>query len=117
MYTILLGSLLVGEAAVLFIGMHVLSKGKNPWMSNKNSLLLFLDILCGTMLFLSLILRFPEIIFWIVFILVVFSHAFREYEYLSSKKQAFCSNLPLFMINNVKIVLSMSTAVIHLTFI
>ncbi len=117
MYTIFLGILLVGEAAALFIGMRVLGKGGNPWNSHKNLLLLFLDILCGTILLLSLFLRFPEIIFWIIFILVEVSHAFREYEYLSMQKQPFCSNLPLFMINNVKIVLSLSTAVIHLTFI
>jgi hypothetical protein len=117
MYTILLGLLLVGEAVALFVGTRVLSKGGNPWNSHKNSLLLSLDILCGTLLLLSLILRFPEIIFWIIFILVEVSHAFREYEYLSLQKQPFCSNLPLFMVNNVKIVLSLSTAVIHLTFI
>jgi hypothetical protein len=117
MYTILLGILLVGEAAALFIGMRVLGKGSNPWNSYKNSLLLFLDICCGTILLLSGLLKFPEIIFWIIFILVVLSHAFREYEYLSLQKQAFCSNLPLFMVNNIKIVLSLSTAVIHLTLI
>jgi hypothetical protein len=117
MYTILLGLLLVGEALALFVGMCVLSKGGNPWNTYKNFIFLFLDILCGTILLLSVLLKFPEVIFWIVFILVVLSHAFREYEYLSLQEQPFCNNLLLFMVNNVKIVLSMSTAVIHLTFI
>jgi hypothetical protein len=117
MYTILLGILLVGEAAALFIGMRVLSRNSNPWNSHKNSLLLFLDFLCGTILLVSLILRLPEVIFWIIFILVEVSHAFREYEFLSLREQPFCSNLPLFIVNNVKIVLSLSTAVIHMTFI
>ena len=117
MYTILLGILLVGESAVLFIGMRILGKNRSPWIAYKNSLLLILDIFSGTMLLLSIPFRLPEIVFWIIFMVVVLSHAFREYEYLSLQKEAFCSNLPLFMVNNVKIVLSLSTAVIHLTFI
>ncbi len=117
MYTILLGILLVGEAAALFVGTRILGKSSEPWTSFKKFLFLFLDIFCGTMLLVSETLKFPEIIFWIIFMVVVLSHAFREYEYLAFQKQPFCSNLPLFMVNNVKIVLSLSTAVIHLTFI
>ena len=117
MYTILLGILLVGEAAALFVGSRILGKSSKPWASTKNFLLLFLDIFCGMILLVSELLKFPEIIFWIIFIVVVLSHAFREYEYLALQKQPFCINLPLFMVNNVKIVLSLSTAVIHLTFI
>ena len=117
MYTILLGILLVGEAAALLVGTRILGKSRSPWISYKNSLFLLLDIISGTMVLLSLLFKFPEIIFWIIFSLVVLSHAFREYEYLSLQKQLFCSNLPLFIVNNVKMVLSLSTAVIHLTFI
>jgi hypothetical protein len=117
MYTILLGLLLVGEAAILLIGIRVINKNNNPWNSHKNSLFLYLDILCGVILLLSVLLKFPELIFWAIFILVLISHTFREYEYLSLQKQPFCSNLLLFMVNNIKIVLSLSTAVIHLTFI
>jgi len=117
MYTILLGILLVGEAAALLVGTRILGKNRSQWVSNKNSLLLLLDIFSGTLLLLSVLLRFPEIIYWFIFIVVVFSHAFREYEYLTLKNRPFCNNLPLFIINNIKIVLTMSTAVIHLTFI
>ena len=117
MYTILLGILLVGEAAALLIGTCVLGKSGRPWISFKNILFLLLDILSGTMLLLSVLFKFPEIIYWLIFIVVIFSHAFREYEYLALQKQPFCSNLPLFIVNNVKVVLSLSTAVIHLTFI
>jgi hypothetical protein len=117
MYTILLGILLVGEAAALFIGMHVLGNKPNSWISYKNTLLLVLDVGCGTMLLFSVLVKIPEVIFWLVFIMVVLSHSFREYEYFSMQKQPFCSNLPLFIVNNVKMVLSLSTAVIHLTLI
>ena len=117
MYTTLLEILLVGEAMALYIGTLKFGQSSNPWISSKNILLLFLDIFCGTMLLVSEFWKFPEIIFWMIFMIVVISHAFREYEYLSLQKQPFCSNLPLFMVNNVKIVLSLSTAVIHLTFI
>ena len=117
MYTILLGILLVGEAAALLIGTQLLGRKRSPWISAKNSLYLILDILSGTLLLLSMPLRLPEIVFWLIFAVVCVSHAFREYEYLSLQKEAFCSNLPLFIVNNVKIVLSMSTAVIHLTLI
>ena len=117
MYTILPGILLIGEAAALLVGTRILGKSSKPWILSKNYLLLFLDIFCGTMLILSESLKFPEIIFWIIFIVVLLSHAFREYEYCSLQKSPFCSNLPLFMINNIKMVLTMSTAVIHLTFL
>ena len=117
MYTILLAMLLIGEALALWIGMHLLSNEGNGWTSRKNDAFLLLDVFCGLLLLLGWLLKVPETIFWIVFILVVVSHSFREYEYLSLKKEAFCNNLPLFMVNNVKLVLSMSTAVIHLTLI
>ena len=117
MYTILLEILLVGEAAALFVGTRILGESSKQWISSKNTLLLFLDTFCGMTLILSESLKFPEIIFWIIFMVVVLSHTFREYEYLSLQKQPFCSNLPLFMVNNVKMVLSLSMAVIHLTFI
>ena len=63
MYTILLGILLVGEEAALLIGTRVMNKNTNPWNSQKNSLFLYLDILCGAILLLSVILKFPEVIF------------------------------------------------------
>jgi hypothetical protein len=117
MYTILMGILLVGEAAALLVGTRILGKSSQLWISSKNHLLLFLELFCGSMIILSESFKFPGIFFWIIFIVVLLSHAFREYEYCSLQKSPFCSNMPLFMINNIKIVLTMSTTVIHLTFI
>lgn len=117
MYTILLAMLLIGEALTLWAGMHGFSRGGDGWSSPKNNALLLLDAICGLYLLLGLIIKLPEVIFWFVFAVIVTSHALREYEYLSLKPHSFCSNLPLFMMNNIKLVLSMSTAVIRLTFI
>jgi len=117
MYTILLAMLLIGEALALWAGMHWLSKGGNDWASYKNTVLLLLDAACGLLLMLGYAFRLPEAIFWVVFTVMVVTHALREYEYLSLKPHPFCSNLPLFMMNNIKLVLSMSTAVIRLTLI
>jgi hypothetical protein len=117
MYNILLGLLLIGEALALWAGMHWLSNGENGWTSFKNDFFLFVDILSGSLLLLGWALNLSEIIFWVVFFIVVASHSFREYEYLTLQKKPFCSSLPLFIVNNLKIILSMSTAVIHLTFI
>lgn len=117
MYTILLGLLLIGEALALWAGMHWQAKGENGWTSLKNDLLLLADILCGIFILLGRALNLPELVFWIVFGIVIASHAFREYEYITFQKQPFCTNLPLFIVNNLKIILSMSTAVIHLTLI
>ncbi len=117
MYAILLAMLLIGEALALWVGMRWFSHGDNGWPSLKNSALMLLDAACGLLLLLGWAFKLPEFIFWVVFVAVVASHALREYEYLTLKPHPFCSNLPLFMMNNIKIVLSMSTAVIHLTFI
>jgi hypothetical protein len=117
MYTILLSVLLVGEALALWVGMRSSNPGGQDWNWKKNSVFIYLDAVCGILLFLELVLKMPEIIFWIVFSVVVLSHAFREYEYLSLRDQPFCINLPLFIVNNLKIILSMSTAVIHLTLV
>lgn len=117
MYTILLSALLIGEALALWLGMHQFSNEGNGWTSRKNDALLLLDAACGFLLLLAWAFNLPETIFWVVFLTVITSHALREYEYLALKPYAFCSNLPLFMMNNLKIVLTMSTAVIRLTFI
>lgn len=115
MYTILLAMLLIGEALALWAGRRWFSSGGNGWSSPKNDALLLLDAVCGLLLLLGWAFKLPEAIFWAVFAAVVASHALREYEYLALKPHPFCSNLPLFMMNNIKLVLSMSTAVIRLT--
>jgi hypothetical protein len=117
MYTILLGVLLAGEALALWVGMRSARQAGADWNWKKNSLFVYLDLTCGLVLLLGMALKLPEFFFWLVFAAVVASHAYREYEYLSLRQQPFCSNLALFILNNLKLVLSMSTAVIHLTFI
>ena len=50
--TILISLLIAGEAAALAIGMHILKKSDNPWISLKNDLMLAFDVVVGCVLIL-----------------------------------------------------------------
>ena len=112
-----LAFLLLGEALALLFELLLISKGKSAWVDHKNILLLIIDIICGILLMASVIYQTSDGWFWLSLGMIYPTHAYREYEYLARGKNPFCSNLPLFIMNNIKIVLSASAAVIHLTFI
>jgi len=112
-----LAFLLLGEALGLVFGTVLIGKNKSAWVDKKNILLLIIDSICGILLMASVIYQTSDGWFWLSLGMIYPTHAFREYEYLARVKNPFCSNLPLFIVNNIKIILSASAAVIHLTFI
>jgi hypothetical protein len=102
----LTGSVVAGEALVLLVGMHILSKGPNPWITFKNDLLLAIDILTGLSLVYLVLSKLDfslSVWFWPLAILILLTHSYREWEYLAHMTNAFCANLPLFVVNTLKL--------------
>jgi hypothetical protein len=87
--------------------MHVLSEGDNVWLSAKNDLFLVLDIVSGLgLVTLALAGRGPAwpYGFCALIALALLSHGYREWEYLAGAANSFCANVPLFVVNNLKLV-------------
>jgi len=112
----LLAILLLGESFALFFGICLKNKHTQDWADTKNLFLLFADFICGVMLLVFLTSQSSDGWFWFPLGMIYLTHAFREYELLARLKNPFCSNLALFILNNLKIILSASAAVIYLTF-
>lgn len=104
--TLLTGIIVAGEALALLVGMHFLSEGNNPWISFKNDLLLFLDIVAGLgLVYLALAgggVAWPYALYALVGLGFV-TDGYREWEYLASAGNPFCANGPLFVVNNLKL--------------
>jgi hypothetical protein len=104
--SLLTGLVIAGEALALLVGMHFLSERNNPWISLKNDLLFALDILTGSALIASSLRTGNpgNPIFWVALGLALLAHIYRDWETLSHAANPFCLNLPLFVVNNVKLV-------------
>jgi hypothetical protein len=114
---ILTGALLTGEAIALLVGMRWLSPGGNPWISVKNDLFLGLDIAAGTgMIYLAVALEaLPGSGLFRGLVLVsLLAHGYRDWEYLVSAGNRFCTNGPLFVVNNVKLAGLLAIAILML---
>lgn len=103
---ILAGLVTAGEALALAVGMHLLSPGRNPWISLKNDLLLAIDVLNGLGLVLaattSRAMRAPGLI-CALGVISILAHGYREWEVLARADNAFCANAPLFAMNSLKL--------------
>ena len=104
--TILTAALVAGEAIALLIGMRLLSEPGNSWISTKNDLILALDIAEGFAL-LWLCWRRPTALgsaaFWLITLTGLFSHLYRELEYSARTSNPFLRNLPLLVVNHLKL--------------
>jgi hypothetical protein len=97
---------MVGEALALFVGVRLLGQPDNPWPSTKNDLLLALDVFAG--LGLGWIAwragdTAPGLWFWLLLLVALASHGFRDWEYLAKAENAFLFHAPLFVVNNLKL--------------
>ena len=102
---LLTGMVIAVEAIALLVGMHFLSERNNPWISFKNDLLLTLDLFVGSMLVVFSLRNgnSGEPLFWVALGLVLLTHTYRDWEYLFHAANQFCFNLPLFVVNNIKL--------------
>ncbi len=115
MTLLLTGTVMAGEALALLVGMHVLSEGDNAWLSAKNDLFLALDLVAGMgLLYLALVQRgaaWPYA-FYSVVGLALLTHGYREWEYLAGAANPFCANVPLFVVNNLKLLCLAACAIL-----
>jgi hypothetical protein len=106
-FMIVVGLFVAGEATALAVGLHIVKKSKSPWVSLKNDLLLALDVVVGLGLIFWAIsdtdFQTPE--WFSLFVIIgLLTHIFRVWEYLAGRKNPFCGNRSLFIINNLKFV-------------
>ena len=103
---ILTGLVIAGEALALFVGMHLLGAGQPAWISPKNDLLLGLDVLAGLGLIVLTARSHSTLELGLLYAILIVSlgiHGYREWEYVAGVAGRFCANLPLFVINNLKL--------------
>jgi hypothetical protein len=104
--TTLISLLIGGEALTLLIGMHFLSERPNLWISIKNDFLLLLDLVTALGLFLIVMMNkdvFASNAFYVFALVSLLSHGYRGWEYLACVQNKFCINVPLFIINDLKL--------------
>ena len=100
--------MIFGEALALLVGMIFLSGSENSWLSYKNNVVIALDLFAGAVL-IHLAAQgnldpIDVIVFWGSVHLTFAAHLYREWEYLAKLANAFCANVPLFVLNNVKLI-------------
>ncbi len=104
----LTGIIIFGEASALLTGM-LIKKNSRGWLNFKNLFFLISDIITGLFfLLLSTKLLFsgnPLYLFEIILIFSILSHSWREVEYIGDNPLKFCFNIPLWIVNSLKIVL------------
>jgi len=104
---ILTGLVVAGEALALTLGMRILGRRDSPWICRKNDLLLEIDLFTGLgLIILTAISAHPDaaIPFYVLVILSIITHSYRELEFLTRAESAFCANKPLFVVNNLKLI-------------
>jgi hypothetical protein len=104
---VLAGLIAVGEALALLIGMRLVGDRSNPWLTSRNDLFLALDIVLGAVLVvITMWWRDATASPFVIALLLVLlaAHGMRDWEVLAGVESRFCANLPLFTVNNVKIV-------------
>lgn len=102
---ILTGAVIAGEAMALLVGTYFLSADK-AWAS-KNMALLILDIVTGLGLIYFGFARgslLTSTLFFLFSGLALLTHGYREWQYFTHIETKFCFNLPLFIVNNVKLI-------------
>jgi hypothetical protein len=107
MVTLTTGALIGGEAFALLVGMYILSPRPNVWITTTNTLWIALDIICGAgLLWLALInvSGYRDGMLFSAAFISLGAHAFREWDYFASQTETrFLTNMPLFVVNNVKL--------------
>jgi hypothetical protein len=105
--TALTGLIMVGEAIALLIGTLQSGGDAGGWLSLKNGLLLQVDIITGVGLILVALLVkdfLDSPIFYVVMVVAVVTHVFRDWEYVNGAQNVFLANRGLFVVNNVRLV-------------
>lgn len=100
---VLTGLVIAGEAAALLVGMHLFVRPASHWLVPKNNALAALDIVTGAIIVVLAITGKSPNLFYTAAALALITHTFRDWEYLASAEIPFVFNLPLFIVNNLKL--------------
>ena len=104
-FIIALSLTIAGEALALFIGMYFLKRNRE-WFITRNIIFIFLDVVTGVGIFYLTMSGKPvsNIIFSELVIAAAVAYLLRSVEYFSKRKIKFCFNIPLFVVNNIKLI-------------
>lgn len=99
-----LSLLTAGEAIILFVVLYVL-KHEKKWFSVRNTNFILLDIITGGGLIYILLSDYPlnAIISYELIAAGIITHLLRVIEYIQKKRNKFCFNIHLFIINDIKL--------------
>ena len=104
--TLLTGAFIAGEALALTMGMYFMGSSQTSWIS-RNTLFLVLDVVVGFGL-IYLAFATSDVDTWMIFyllsVMALITHGYREWEYLADVEHKFCFNMPLFVVNNIKLI-------------
>jgi hypothetical protein len=99
----LLGSVIIGEAVLLFIGRYIMGGKESAWKTRFNMNTLLIDIAFGLIILFHAFEDMPFIAIAIPALII--THLFREIEYFKKdKKSRFLTNTSLFIVNSIKLV-------------
>ncbi len=100
-----LGAVTAGEALALLIGMNLTDQSE--WAKIKNNGLALVDLVTGVALVYFLFALGDLggfVMFYVLLAVILVSHGYREWEYVTDQPVKFCANAPLFVMNSVKLV-------------
>jgi hypothetical protein len=99
----LLGAILIGEAALLFIGMILTPKTRMEWKTRFNINTLLIDITFGLIILFNAFEKMPFML--IAVPVLIITHLFREFEYFKKdKKSRLVFNSWLLALNTIKLI-------------
>jgi hypothetical protein len=105
----LTGAVIAVESLILFVGVRFVASEGEQWICLKNDLLVVVDIVTGVglIMFALLFKRFSGLsyvsIFYVLIMISIITHGYREWEYLTGVGNRFFFNLPLFVFNNIRL--------------
>jgi hypothetical protein len=109
---VLTGLVIAGEAVALLAGMHLFVRPVSPWLTPKNNVLAVIDMITGIIIVALAITGKSPVLFYAAVVLALITHGFRDWEYLASAELPFIFNLPLFIVNNLKLAGVIAVAVL-----
>jgi hypothetical protein len=102
-FSLVLGLIVVGEAALLFFGMYLPAKKDNEWRTRFNLNTLLIDLAFGMIIIFNAFEHMSLVI--IALIALIITHLYREIEYFKkTKKSRFITNEALFAVNTIKLI-------------
>jgi hypothetical protein len=105
----LTGTVIAVESLILCIGVRFSASEGERWICLKNDILVVADTITGMGL-IVFALMFRRVsglpyagMFYVLIIISIVTHGYREWEYLTGVENKFFFNFPLFVFNNIRL--------------